>query len=226
MRVSRYRLRGARVLGMLCVLLMAGVSPPTDRGSRRSEAGRFGSGSGRSRRRSTPTTRRCTPPTWSPTWCSRGWWRSIPPAPITRCWRPRSRRWRTARCRRQAGSVTYRLRPGLRWSDGAPVTSADVRFTWEALMNPANRVVTRTGYDLIEKVETPDATTVVLRFKRLYAPYLTLFPYVLPRHLLGSLPDLNQAQFNRLPLGHRALPDHGVGQREPHDVRAQRPLPR
>ncbi|MBI5628659.1 MAG: peptide ABC transporter substrate-binding protein, partial [Candidatus Rokubacteria bacterium] len=97
--------------------------------------------------------------------------------------------------------VTYRLRPGLRWSDGAPVTSADVRFTWEALMNPANRVVTRAGYDLIETVETPDATTVVLRFKRLYAPHLTLFPYVLPRHVLGSLPDLNQTPFNRLPLG-------------------------
>jgi peptide/nickel transport system substrate-binding protein len=98
-------------------------------------------------------------------------------------------------------AVTYRLRSGLRWSDGAPVTSTDVRFTWEALMNPANRVVTRAGYDLIEKVETPDPATVVLRFKRLYAPYLTLFPYVLPRHLLGSLPDLNQAPFNRLPLG-------------------------
>jgi peptide/nickel transport system substrate-binding protein len=98
-------------------------------------------------------------------------------------------------------TVTYGLRPGLRWSDGAPVTSADVRFTWEAILNPANRVVTRAGYDLIEKIETPDGTTAILHFKRLYAPFLTLFPYILPRHILGTLPDLNQAPFNRLPVG-------------------------
>ena len=98
-------------------------------------------------------------------------------------------------------TVTYKFRAGLRWSDGAPFTPADVRFTWEAIMNPANRVVTRAGYDLIEKIETPDATTAILHFKRLYAPFLTLFPYILPRHILGGLPDLNQAPFNRLPVG-------------------------
>lgn len=128
-------------------------------------------------------------------------------------------------------TVTFRLRPGLRWSDGQPVTSGDVRFTWEAIMNPANRVVTRAGYDLIERLETPDAATVVLRFKRLYAPFLTLFPYVLPRHVLGSLPDLNQAPFNRLPLGtgpFRAVEwvsgSHIVFQRNPNYRVGDRPF--
>jgi len=201
MRVSRYRLQGARVLGMLCLLLMAGVSLAHGQGKPPERGGTIRIGLWQE------------PSTLNPYYATMYATNlvanvvleglvAVDPAgtyyPVLATEVPSVANGQVSADGRM---VTYRLRPGLRWSDGAPVTSADVRFTWEALMNPANRVVTRTGYDLIEKVETPDATTVVLRFKRLYAPHLTLFPYVLPRHVLGSLPDLNQTQFNRLPLG-------------------------
>mgnify|MGYP003335289107 CR=1 FL=1 len=35
-------------------------------------------------------------------------------------------------------TVTYRLRPGVKWSDGQPLTSADVKFTWEAEIGRAH----------------------------------------------------------------------------------------
>lgn len=98
-------------------------------------------------------------------------------------------------------SITFRLKPGLKWADGAPLTAADIKFTWEAIMNKANPVVIRGGYDLISAIETPDDLTAVVKFTKLYAPVLTLFPYILPRHLLGQMPDLAKAPFNRQPMG-------------------------
>ena len=53
-------------------------------------------------------------------------------------------------------TITYKLKKGIKWSDGAPFTAADVKFTWEALVNPKNLVKSRSGYELIESVDTPD----------------------------------------------------------------------
>ena len=33
-------------------------------------------------------------------------------------------------------TVTWKLRPNLKWSDGEPITSDDIKFTWEAVSNP------------------------------------------------------------------------------------------
>jgi peptide/nickel transport system substrate-binding protein len=42
--------------------------------------------------------------------------------------------------------VTYHLRPGIRWSDGTPLTARDCVFTWHAIMNPQTNVPDRYGY--------------------------------------------------------------------------------
>jgi peptide/nickel transport system substrate-binding protein len=98
-------------------------------------------------------------------------------------------------------TVTYKLRSGVNWHDGVRFTSADVKFTWEIIMNRRMNVVSRDGYDKIAAVETPDADTVVVRFREYYAPYLTLFGVILPKHVLDTEPDLNKAAFNRAPVG-------------------------
>ena len=36
-------------------------------------------------------------------------------------------------------TITYHLRPGIRWQDGVPFTSRDVKFTYDAIMNPGQR---------------------------------------------------------------------------------------
>lgn len=100
-------------------------------------------------------------------------------------------------------TITYRLREGLQWSDGDPLTSADVKFTWDTIMAPGNAVNSKTGYELIESIETPDDTTVVVQFSELYAPALSLFSIaagILPQHVLEG-ESLADADYNRTPEG-------------------------
>ncbi|MBV8602625.1 MAG: peptide ABC transporter substrate-binding protein, partial [Candidatus Eremiobacteraeota bacterium] len=105
-------------------------------------------------------------------------------------------------------SITYHLRRNVKWHDGVPFTSKDVAFSWAALMNPKNNVISRRGYDLVSRVDTPDPYTAIFRLKERFAPaVLTLFsesdqPYrIVPEHVLAKLPDLNAAEFNQHPIG-------------------------
>ncbi len=97
-------------------------------------------------------------------------------------------------------TVTWRLKPGLKWSDGAPVTSADAEFTYKSMIDPSFRVDSRAGWPLIESVKTPDPQTVVVAFKDTYAGYKDLFRYLLPKHVLDGK-DLNTfSEYNRSPV--------------------------
>lgn len=105
-------------------------------------------------------------------------------------------------------TITYNLRSGVLWHDGVPFTADDAVFTYHVIMNPANNVVSRTGWDQIESVSAPDAHTVVIHLKQPYAPAVGTFfapslaPMpVLPQHLLKDLPDINHAAFNNKPVG-------------------------
>lgn len=115
--------------------------------------------------------------------------------------------------------VTYRLRDGLVWSDGEPVTSEDVRYTWQAVMSDP-KVTSREGYDLIGAIDVPDVRTVVIRFRQIYAGYLTRFDAILPAHLLREKGDAARLAYGRAPLGTGpfrivtfAAGDHIVAQR-------------
>ena len=98
-------------------------------------------------------------------------------------------------------TITFKLRPGVTWHDGEPVTAEDVKFTWETIMNPDSGVVSRYGYDVIQAIDTPDEGTVVVQFKSPFAPWQTLFDVILPKHVLENETDLPNAEFNQLPIG-------------------------
>jgi peptide/nickel transport system substrate-binding protein len=105
-------------------------------------------------------------------------------------------------------TITYRLRPGVAWQDGAPFDARDVVFTWRAIVNPKNNVPSTAGYDLIRTIDVPDPHTVRVHLKRPWSPFVATFfnqsqqPYpVLPAHLLAKYPDLNRVPFNALPVG-------------------------
>ena len=85
-------------------------------------------------------------------------------------------------------NVTYRLRQGLRWSDGQPLTSADVAFTWNVIVDPkAQGVLSPDGYDAISRVDIQGPLQLTLHFDRIYPKYLDLFPAVLPEHRLKGI---------------------------------------
>jgi peptide/nickel transport system substrate-binding protein len=98
--------------------------------------------------------------------------------------------------------VTWRLRPDVKWHDGTPHTSADVKFTVEAINSPAYNPESTDGFDRIGSVDTPDSLTAVLHYREIYAPYALQFVRgTLPKHVLEGR-DIDSANdYNRAPLG-------------------------
>jgi peptide/nickel transport system substrate-binding protein len=106
-------------------------------------------------------------------------------------------------------TYTYHLRHGLRWQDGKPLTSADVKFSWQAVIDPDNNTLHREGYTEIASIDTPDAYTVVVHLRRRYPPFVSKFftplqeggKPILPAHLLAQYKSINQVPFNSAPVG-------------------------
>ncbi len=104
-------------------------------------------------------------------------------------------------------TVTIHLRRDLKWSDGAPLDASDVAFSIDAMNNPANNIVDRSGFDQIEHVAQPNKQTVVIGLKTAVGAIVyRLFTSnqnnaILPRHILASTPNMNDAAFNGLPVG-------------------------
>ncbi len=104
-------------------------------------------------------------------------------------------------------TILYHLRKGVSWQDGAPFTSEDVKFTWEAVMNRKNNAANVVPYDEVASVDTPDRYTVVFRMKRPFAPFVAeafnsaTVTKVVPAHLLRKYPDVNHIPFNYAPIG-------------------------
>lgn len=62
-------------------------------------------------------------------------------------------------------TITWKLKPDLKWSDGTPVTSADVVFTAEYCMHPEGGCAQLARYEGVDKVEALDDLTVKVSFK-------------------------------------------------------------
>src|SRR5690348_2613179 len=104
-------------------------------------------------------------------------------------------------------TYTFKLRSGLKFSDGQPITADDVKFTYALAYDPAYKdfASPRRG-DLskyIASIDTPDAQTVVLKTTQIYAPFLAAHGQygILPKHVLGSMDakPLNTAAYNTAP---------------------------
>lgn len=121
--------------------------------------------------------------------------------------------------------VTYNLREDILWSDGQPFTCDDVLFTFRAVVHPLSGAVSTTGYvnitppaDIAAMIADPEAEveetpedgggvvclddyTVQLNFDEFYAPYLSLFGDVMPRHATGAPADMQKWVYNWHPIG-------------------------
>ncbi|MBD2577022.1 peptide ABC transporter substrate-binding protein [Oscillatoria sp. FACHB-1406] len=104
-------------------------------------------------------------------------------------------------------SVTWKLKPNVKWSDGTPFTAADVVFTHKFVTTPAVGATTAGAYELIEKVEAIDPLTVKVTFKQPNPAWFTVFVgtegMILPQHLYAKYAGANarEAPANLKPVG-------------------------
>ena len=116
-------------------------------------------------------------------------------------------------------ALRMHLASGVRWHDGQPTTSRDVRFTLDAVRDPATGSPRYAELAEVDGVEAPDDSTIVLRFVRPQSA----FPLVLceqpiaPAHLLQAIPraELRRAPFGDRPIGNGPFQfvDRRTGQR-------------
>jgi peptide/nickel transport system substrate-binding protein len=112
---------------------------------------------------------------------------------------------------RDGRTLKYKLRHDITWHDGEPLTCKDLRFTWQAVMNPHNNAQTTVGYDAIKDVDCSDPYVAVVHMKHVYSPFLQQLwsvngnAPILPEHLLAKYNDdkgsFNQAPYQSAPVG-------------------------
>jgi peptide/nickel transport system substrate-binding protein len=95
-------------------------------------------------------------------------------------------------------TYVFHLRDDVRFHDGRPLTSKDVRFTFRSILDGAVRTL-KSGhpYNLIREIDTPDSQTVIFKLKEPFAPFL----WNLANGVIGIIPDGSPSDFNRHPIG-------------------------
>ena len=91
-----------------------------------------------------------------------------------------------------AMTVTWTLKPDLKWSDGEALTCDDFLYAFEWVMDEENVGVITTGWSDISEWECADDSTMVLHFSAIYEGYITLVTAPLPRHALGDIAMADQ----------------------------------
>jgi peptide/nickel transport system substrate-binding protein len=88
-------------------------------------------------------------------------------------------------------TIVFQLYPDARWHDGAPVTAADVTFTFAAYADTLVGALAAPSLEPIDSVVARDDRTVAFHFNRAYPEQFfdaTHHMRILPRHLLDSVP--------------------------------------
>jgi len=99
-------------------------------------------------------------------------------------------------------TITFHLKPNLKWADQRPLSSADVLFTWQKVTDDNTRTPYGSDFKLVSKAEAPDAQTFRVTYAVPYAPALDTWAglHILPKHLLQDQ-DINNTAFARHPVG-------------------------
>jgi peptide/nickel transport system substrate-binding protein len=99
-------------------------------------------------------------------------------------------------------TITFRLKPGLVWADGQPLTSADVYFTWQLIIAETTRSPYASDFQLVTKAETPDKLTFIVHYDQAFSPALDSWAglQILPKHKLAGQ-DIHTSSFGQKPMG-------------------------
>jgi peptide/nickel transport system substrate-binding protein len=104
-------------------------------------------------------------------------------------------------------SVTWKLKQGVKWSDGQPFRAEDVLFTYEYITNPAVGATSASSYDQVKSVRVIDDHTVKVEFKDVNPawaqPFVGVKGMIIPRHVFKSYngPNAAESPANRMAVG-------------------------
>lgn len=98
-------------------------------------------------------------------------------------------------------TYTYKLRQGVKFSDGEAFGADDVVFTYRTILDEKTNNASRTELDAVENVRAEGDDTVVFTLKYPYAPFAqrTVLP-IAPEHIAGKQ-DVNTGPFTTKPVG-------------------------
>lgn len=97
--------------------------------------------------------------------------------------------------------VTFHLRKGVRWHDGAPFSARDVEFTYQKLIDPNVLTPYSGDFERVKDLKVLDDYTVEVTYKEPFSPGLASWGmWMMPKHLLAK-EDLNKTAFSRRPIG-------------------------
>jgi peptide/nickel transport system substrate-binding protein len=98
--------------------------------------------------------------------------------------------------------ITFHLRKGVTWHDGAPFTSDDVMFTYRRMIDPRTPTAYGEDFKQVRRATAPDSQTFVVEYARPFAPALASWGmHILPKHLLEKYPDISKSPLNKKPVG-------------------------
>jgi len=135
---------------------------------------------------------------------------------------------------------TFRMRPGLKWSDGQPLDARDVDFTWRLWTNPKFTAVSTVGINLITSADvSSDNLTITFHLKSSFSPFLSIwsdginapipahhFSSMEPEKVLSSSDNLNPTVDSGPFMMVDSKPgDHYTVKRNPNYYRAAAGLP-
>lgn len=100
-------------------------------------------------------------------------------------------------------TITFTLKPGVVFSDGTPLTSADVSATFHTIINPNTKTPYADDYLRVAKFETPTPQTVRVTYAEAFAPALASWAGlpILPAKVIAAEKDFNQTSLRNQPLG-------------------------
>lgn len=98
-------------------------------------------------------------------------------------------------------TITFKLRRGVKWQDGAPFTAQDVLFTYRVMVDPKTPTAYSGNYLQVKKAAAPDDYTFRVTYPQPFAPALESWGLnILPRHLLEGK-DITKSPLARKPVG-------------------------
>ncbi|MBV9134450.1 MAG: hypothetical protein JO318_17225, partial [Chloroflexi bacterium] len=98
-------------------------------------------------------------------------------------------------------TYTFHLRQGVKFHNGRDLTSADVKYTYERILNPDTASIAKSFFDPIDHIDTPDPSTVTVVLKAPNTPFLVNTAATWAGIVAKEVVDANNGDLNKVDAG-------------------------